>query len=55
MHVIFDIDHRSPIEFKKVQKLPESNPTLYQKEIKYAIIEESTNKASAKKILEDFI
>jgi hypothetical protein len=55
MQVIVDINHRSPMEFEKIQKLPESDPSMYKQEVEYAIIEESINKASAKKILDDFI
>jgi hypothetical protein len=35
--------------------LPESEPLKYKEEIEYAIIDESMSKASAKKILDDFI
>ena len=48
MQVIVDINRRSPIDFAKKQKLPESLPQKYDKKIECAIIEESINKNSAK-------
>ncbi len=48
MQVVVDINHRSPMDFAKKQKLPESLPQRYEKKIECAIIEESINKNSAK-------
>ena len=43
------------MEFSKKQRLIESNPKLYEKNIEYAIIEETINKATVKMILDDFV
>ncbi len=43
------------MDFEKKQKLPESNFNLYENNIEYAIIEETINKNSAKRILDNFV
>lgn len=43
------------MDFEKKQKLPESNFKLYEKDIEYAIIEETINKVSARKLLDNFV
>lgn len=49
-----DINLFSPLDSRIPQKLPVSDPNLYEQHLEYAIIDEITNKEKAAELLRSF-